>query len=276
MADAPGGEGASAAFSYPIFERLRESNQTLTEMFASSPYGDVNVVVDGQGEIASAFIASGSYFSVLGVGAAVGRTITMEDDQETAEPVAMISWGYWNRRFGGNPGVVGRTVTINEVPVTIVGVTPREYTGVLLPGGNAVDVHFPLALDLRLSGPVRLNAPTWWWLQLMGRLKPGVRPEQVRDNFQGVFQQAARAGMDSYLQALSAEEREMSRNQVGTAIPGLLVSSGSRGIYDVSSVTTRPIAILSAVVVLVLLIVNVGDELQGKVARALLFSLQSE
>ena len=266
VANAPGGERASETFSYPIFEQLRESNQTLTDMFASSPFGSVNVVVDGEADIASAFIASGSYFNVIGVGAAAGRTITMEDDQATAAPVAMISYGYWSRRFGEDPGVVGRTVSINDVPVTIVGVTPPEYTGIRAPAGNAFDVHFPLALDLRLSGPERLNEPTWWWLQLMGRLKSGVGPEQVRDNFEGVFQRAAQAGMDSSLQDLSTEEREMSRNQGRTAVPSLWISSGRHGIYDVGSERTRPIAILSAVVVLVLLIVcaNVANLLLSR------------
>ena len=266
VAETRAGERAAATFSYRLFEQLRESNETLTDMFASAPFGRVNVVVDGQAEIASAFIASGSYFKVLGIPAVAGRTITPDDDQETATPVAMISHGYWNRRFGGDAGVVGKIVTVNDTPTTIVGVTPPEYAGVQTPDGNAADVHFPLALDPRLSGETRLSQPTWYWLQIMGRLKPGVPPEQVLGNLEGVFQQTARAGMDSYLQGLSVEERAMARNQNRTAVPGLLVNSGSRGIYDPRSRTTRSVTILGAVVVLVLLIVcaNVANLLLSR------------
>ena len=254
-APGPGGVRTAATFSYAAFEQLRDSNETMTDLFVGAPYGRVNVVVDGEADIASAFIASGSYFSVLGVSPAVGRTIGPDDDVEGAPPVAMISHGYWNRRFGLDPEIAGRRVTINGTPMTIVGVTPVRYTGIQTPGGTAADVHVPLALDEQLSGRERLGEPTWWWLQMMGRLKPGVRPEQVQGNLEGVFRSVSREGMDSYLEALPPEQRTMQRNQDRDAVPGLYVSSGNRGIYDPGSRSSRSAAILGSVVVLVLLIV---------------------
>lgn len=188
----PNGERTAATFSFRTFEQLRDSNETMSDLFVCAPYGRVNVVVDGEADIASAFISSGSYFSVLGVSAVVGRTIGPDDDAVGAAPVVMISHGYWNRRFGMDPEVVGRRVNVNGTPMTIVGVTPSDYTGIQNPAGTAADIHVPLAFDEQLSGRERLGNATWWWWRMMGRLKPGVGPEQVRGNLEGVFQSAAR------------------------------------------------------------------------------------
>ena len=266
VAPTPSGERAAATFSYATFEQLQASNETLSGMFAAAPFGQVNVVVDGRAEIASGFIASGGYFEVLGVPAIVGRTIRPDDDVVGAEPVVMISHGYWGRRFGLDPTVVGRVVTVNNTPVTVVGVTPPDYTGIQTASGTAADVHLPLTLDPQLSGRERLGDATWWWLQVMGRLNPGVRAEQVRGNFESVFGRVASEGMAAYLEALSAEDRARSRNQGRTAIPGLQVDSGARGVYDPGSRTTRTATILGAVVALVLLIVcaNVANLLLSR------------
>jgi MacB-like periplasmic core domain len=112
------GQDVRSTFSYAAFQQFRSSNQTLMNMFACAPTGRVNVVVNGEAELASAFVASGNYLGVLGVPALVGRTITPEDDQATAPPVAMISHGYWVRRFGTDSNVVGKVVNVNNTPVT--------------------------------------------------------------------------------------------------------------------------------------------------------------
>ena len=80
----------------------------MADLFACAPFGRVNVVVDGQAEIANAFISSGNYYQLLGVTARAGRTITPEDDQPAAPPVAVISSRYWHSRFAGDPAVVGK------------------------------------------------------------------------------------------------------------------------------------------------------------------------
>ena len=88
-----------STFSYFVYQAMRANNQTLADLFAGAPLNSVNAVIDGQAEIATAFVASGNYHGVLGVKAVLGRTITLDDDQEGAPPVAVISSGYWNRRF---------------------------------------------------------------------------------------------------------------------------------------------------------------------------------
>ena len=262
------GQRLGPTFSYPIFERLKESNETLSAMAACAPIGSVNAIVDGNAELAYAYMSTGGFFEVLGVPAFIGRTIQPSDDDPGSPPVAMISFGYWDRRFGADPAVLGTSITVNGTPVTIVGVTPQDYAGIQRLGGSASDIHLPLALNPQINQNERLQEATDWWLQIVGRLKPGVRTEQVQGNLDGVFQAAARAGMDSYLAGLSEEQLSLSHNQGGTAVPALQVSSARRGLYEVNPHSARSISVLSAVVVLVLLIVcaNVANLLLSRAA----------
>lgn len=265
----PDGRGMRTTFSYPMFQQFVSANRTLSDLFACAPLGRVNVVVDGQAEIATAFISTGNYYGVLGVSARLGRTIVPDDDRPAAPPVAVISSKYWHSRFGTDPSAVGKTVRVNDVPVTIVGVISPGFTGVQQPVGDPPDVSVPLALDSRLNtrpGPPRLSQPTYWWLQVMGRLKPGVTPGQVQGNFDGVFQQTARAGLDAYLKSLSESERMTASNRSRADVPRLLVEPGGRGVYDVNTNELRSVVILSVVVGLVLLIVcaNVANLLLSR------------
>jgi predicted permease len=265
----PGGENVRTTFSYPMFQQFVADNKTMSDLFAGAPFGRVNAVVDGRAELASAFISSGNYYQLLGVTARIGRTITPEDDKPAAPPVALISSKYWHSRFGTDPGILGKTIRINNVLVTIVGVLPPEFTGVQQPGGDPSDLSVPLALHPQIdtsAGPSRLTQPTYWWLQVMGRLKPGVTAAQVHGNLEAVFQHTARAGLDTYLKSLTESERAASGNRNRTEVPRLRVESGARGIYDVSSNDLRSVTILSVIVALVLLIVcaNVANLLLSR------------
>jgi predicted permease len=267
------GRQVEPTFSYPMYLRLVAANRTLSDLFACAPFGRLNVVVNGQADIASGFISSGNYYHVLGVSARLGRTITADDDRPTAVPVAVISHKYWMSRFGGRQDVVGAAVSVNSVPVTIVGVLPPEFTGVDQAVSDAPDLSLPLALEPQfnagLNAPQSLvTRPTFWWLQVMGRLKPGVTAAQVQGNLAGVFQQTARAGFDSYVSGLSPEARSRPEFQDRVQIPELLVDSGSRGIYDVNSTDLRAVTMLTAVVALVLLIVcaNIANLLLSRAA----------
>src|SRR5262249_28396857 len=155
-------------------------------------------------------------------------------------------------------------IRINDIPVTIVGVLPAWFTGVQQPSAAAPDVSVPLALDSQLSTGLprdsdaakpRLEQPTYWWLQVMGRLKPGVTAAPVEANLGAVFQHTARAGFDSYLASLPESGRSLSYLQNRTATPQLRVEPGNRGIYDVNKDDLRAVTILTIVVALVLLIV---------------------
>src|SRR5712692_4864255 len=206
------GRQVEPTFSYPMYLQFLADNRTLSDLFACAPFGRVNVVVNGQAEIASGFLSSGNYYRVLGATARLGRTITPEDDRPTAAPVAVISHKYWMSRFGGNPTVVGTLARVNNVPVTIVGVLEPGFAGVEQAVSDAPDVSLPIALEphvtLQQSNLQQslLGAPNFWWLHVMGRLKPGVTSAQVQGNLGGVFQHTARAGFDSFLSSLSPQE----------------------------------------------------------------------
>jgi predicted permease len=268
------GESMRTTFSYPMYRQFVQDNQTLTDLIACAPGGRVNVVANGRAELASAFLATGNYFRVLGINARLGRVFGPDDDRPTAAPVAVISERFWRSRFGSDEAIVGKVITVNQLQVTIIGVLPASFTGIQQPVATAPAITFPVSLDQQINPPpvvngvamARLAQPTYWWLQVMGRLEPGVTPEQVRGNFTGVFQATAKAGMDAYLGGLDAAARLASGNRNRTAIPRLLVEPGARGIYDVNETNLRAVRILTGVVALVLLIVcaNVANLLLSR------------
>ena len=272
----PGMSNVRTTFSYPMYQQLVADNKTMTGLAAFAPFGRVNAVVDGQAELASAFVSSGNYYQLLGVNARLGRTIVPDDDKATAPPVAVISSKYWHSRFGTDPSVAGKTIKINGVLVTIVGVLPPDFTGVQKPIDEAPEIAVPIALQPQLELPLRMSPngpfttrlaqPTYWWLQVMGRLKPGTPPAQVQANLEGVFQNTARAGLASYLGGLSDQERSTAGNKNRVEVPNLRVEPGARGIYDANSSDLRSVTILMVVVALVLLIVcaNVANLLLSR------------
>ena len=261
------GRRVRATVSYPIYKQMRAANQTLTDLAAFAP-SSYNVIVDGQADVASALTASGNYFQVLELPAALGRVFTDTDDTLSASPVAVISDAYWHKRFASDRNVVNKVVTISGRDVTIVGVTPASFGGVTQLGGNAPDITIPLAFsDAFTQGRPQLPEATSWWLLTMGRLRPGVTAAQVRGNLEGPFRAAAQAGLTAYMDGLSATARQLSINRrPRTAVPALVVTSGAHGTYDLSTNTAQSAKFLSVVVGIVLLIVcaNVANLLLSR------------
>src|SRR5262249_19547756 len=140
---------------------------------------------------------SGGYFDVLGVTPAVGRALMVEDSQPGQTPLAVISYGYWKRRFAQDPATVGKTIYVGKVPVTVIGVTPPGLLGLRVAGRSA-DVILPISLrsQLALKDIDRFAIGRADDLhQVVARLKPGVSMEQARADldliYQGVLAQAA-------------------------------------------------------------------------------------
>jgi predicted permease len=247
-----------------MFLQFQQANRTMLEVFAGAPLRELTLVADDAADVAYTFASTGNFYRALGIQAVVGRTLLPDDDRPTAIPTAAISFRYWRTRFGGQLEAVGKVVRLNDVPVTIVGVLPDSFTGVegppgRIPGpaGRTADVWVPLSIVGRLlpADAARLDDPTRWWLEVVGRLKPGVTAEQVEGNLGGVFRSSARAGLDTYLAGLSKEERALASNRDRTAVPNLVVDSGARGVYAPSSGVVRPLVMMSAAVGLVLLLV---------------------
>jgi predicted permease len=263
------GENIRATVSNASYLAMRDSaksNGVLTDLAASAPQGSINVTLNGATEQQSMLLVSGNYFQLMQVPPALGRLITPDDDQPSAPAVAVLSYAVWTRRFGGDQKVIDRVVTMNNIPVTIIGVTPEWFTGTQALDNSGRDITLPLARDPQFGGNKRLNEPTYWWLQTMGRLKPGATLDQVRASLGTVFQNTARDGWSSYVASITPDERMLARNQNRTAVPHLVVDSGAHGTYDVDTNTTRSAIALAIVVVLVLLIVcaNVANLLLSR------------
>ncbi len=173
----PGGTSRRTSFSMLTFERFRDHATTLSHVFAFASLGSVTVATDDSAEIASAQVVSGTYFDGLGVPAALGRTLGPSDDRPDAEPAAVVSHRYWQRRFLGDTAIIGKTIRVNRTTFTIVGVTPETFHGTELT--ETVDLSLPLAMSDRLSPTRQPRSVASWWLLVMGRLKPGVTREQV-------------------------------------------------------------------------------------------------
>src|ERR1044072_2362434 len=141
---------ARSSFAYQTYARFREQPGPLSDVFA---FGDMplNVNADGRADVANGQVVSGNYYTALGVPALVGRTITDEDDHAVAPPVAVLSYRYWQRRFSGDPQVVGRQINLNNVAFTVVGITPRGFDGTMQVGSSP-DVAIPITWEPQVRG----------------------------------------------------------------------------------------------------------------------------
>jgi macrolide transport system ATP-binding/permease protein len=181
----------NTSFLQQNFEQFRQQQNALSELFAFAELEQVNANVDGEAEVASGLVVSGGYFTGLGVQPVLGRAITAEDDRSAASAVVVLSHRYWERRFGANPAVIGKQINLNNAAFTIIGVTPKEFAGVMR-NGNAPDLTIPLMAEPLVRGNnTNLNQQGLWWLLMMGRLKPGATMEQARAELEPVFQRTA-------------------------------------------------------------------------------------
>ena len=204
------------------------------------------------------FTATGNYFSVLGYGRSLASFVP-DDDRPGAPAVAVISARYWHSRFGGDPDVIGKVIHAGGTPMTIVGVTPPDFLGVQHTLATPSDVSFPLALDARLkdstggAGGSSLDSPNVDWLEVAGRLRPGLTRERLEAMLDGPFQAATRAVLDAQHRSQPESQRAQSRR--GRAVPRLLGQPGSRGVYDPDGNAVTTAMILSVIVAFVLMIV---------------------
>jgi predicted permease len=190
------GSPRSDLFSYPLYVDLRDRGRTVRGLLAAGTPGPLDVVIDpsrdpaAERESVEPRLVSGNYFEVLGVRAAIGRTLNATDDSAPGgSPVAVISHDFWERRFDLDPGVLGRTILVDRTPVTIVGVTPPGFFGEIV--GIPMDVWMPLTLQpLLMPNQDRLRDRNVNWLLLMGRLAPGATVARAEAEFTAITRQA--------------------------------------------------------------------------------------
>ncbi len=232
--------------SYPLFVVLRTPDATFSGMFAAID-GTYRLQMSAPGSAADAEpvavqAVSGEYFPVLGVHPAAGRLLTIEDDNVTStEPVAVLSYALWQRRFGGDLSAIGTRVVLKRHSITVVGVAPPRFSGESV--GRAPDLWVPLTLQPKLDPPMLLDQANVGWLRAMARLRPGVSVAQAQDV------------LDRRLQALQQDSGDSTNfGRRLRDMRTIAVSSGSQGLADTQKRFSTQLWMLMAVVGVVLLI----------------------
>lgn len=170
-------------FNYPLFRDYQRGNTVFSQLAASSEL-DVGLGTGGATERRRALAVSGNYFTLLGVEPALGRTFAVNEGVEVDDaPVVVLSHGLWQRQFGADPQVIGRHVTVNASPFTIIGVAPREFAGTSR--ASAPDLYLAITMYGSLTGPLQggehpLRTRFFTWLSMMGRLRDGVTLDQAQ------------------------------------------------------------------------------------------------
>jgi predicted permease len=172
------------AISYPMYRDFQDHNQGFSGMFCRFP-ARVSLTFAGQAERVEAELVSGSYFSVLGVGPALGRTITPEDDRvPNGHPLVMLSYSYWKQRFGGDPKILGTTLTVNKYPMTVIGVAEAGFDGVELGYSPKLFIPVMMQQQVLVDNPDMLKDRRSRWVNAFGRLNPGVTRAQAKASLQ--------------------------------------------------------------------------------------------
>jgi predicted permease len=257
-----GSNTGSNALSYPLYTDFRDQNQVFSGAMCRFAL-PLSVGVEGQTERIPGELVSGNYFDLLGVGAAVGRTITPEDDQRSGgQPVVVLSYDYWVERFGRDPKVVGKELIVNGHTLTIIGVSEKGFDG--------TEVAFPAKMRM----PVALKSdmtPGWSvynlenrrgrWVNVFARLKPGVSLTQAKASLQPLFHSVL---------AMEVQQKEFARatpymkEQFLKSTIDVLAADRGRSVLRAEVET--PLWVLMAIVGLVLLIAcaNVANLLMAR------------
>ena len=238
------------ALSYPMYQDFRDKNQVFSGMFCRH-METVSLAFDGRTELIEAELVSGNYFPVLGVGAAAGRVFTAADDlMQGGHPVAVLSYGYWRSRFSGDRGVIGKKIILDGYPMTIVGVSQEGFNGV--EPGYAPQIRIPITMqDSIPPGQTfkQLNDRRRRFVQVFGRLKPGVTREQAKAGLQPLFHQILQ--MEVQMPAFAHADTFAQKRFLAMWIDAL---PGSKGRSQLRDQFSKPLLALMAIVGLVLLI----------------------
>ncbi|HEV2490656.1 MAG TPA: ABC transporter permease [Candidatus Acidoferrales bacterium] len=178
---------SGCSFPLPIFEQMHSQTNAFSGVMACAGPASLDLSGNGPASIVRGEIVSGDYFSTLGVNASIGRTLALGDDSPSALPVAVLSYDYWQSEFGGNRSALGRTILLNKVAFTIVGVSEPRFTN--LSPGKTQDLWLTIAMvpRLQIDWGSKIEGLTNWWLLIMARLQPGVSMGQAQTAASVVF-----------------------------------------------------------------------------------------
>src|SRR6267154_1870754 len=235
-------------FSYPMFQQFHSKQDAFSTVAALCGNVGLNLRGNGPASFVQGEMVSGDFFETLGVGPSLGRTLNPSDDTPGAPPVAILSYRFWQSTFGADPAVVGRTVWLNNVPVTIAGVAAKEFPG--LDPGNARAIWLPLSISsqvgMDLFGSVSGDHPSLqagddiWWIYIVARLKEGISSGQAQ----------AAAGALFYDSVLDKSKELFKVNDA----PRLVLLPAPQAISGLREQFSTPLAILMTAVGMVLFV----------------------
>jgi len=243
-----GSNNGRNALSYPMYQDFRDRNQVFSEMMCRYSM-NVTVGVSSHTEVVGSEFVSGNYFHLLGIGAARGRVFTAQDDLHPgAHPYAVLSYAYWQTSFGGDPDIIGKVIRVNNYPLTIVGVSQKGFDGTEPGLPSQIRIPMMMAQQLR-PGFTRMYERRQRWVNVFGRLKPGITIEQAQAGMQPLFHQitSMEVRMPAFRKATSYDKSEFLRMW-------LQVMPGGQGNTFLKDRYEKPLWVLMAVVGLVLLI----------------------
>jgi len=241
-----GGDGDDY-FSYPMYRDLRDKNSVFNGVVATDQV-QVGVQWHNQPELVQGELVSGNYFDVLGVKPAIGRVLVQSDDEaQERNPVVVLSYGYWQRRFGSDPRVVSDTILINSHPFTVVGVASPGFKSFVL--GAAPDVFAPMMMKPQITpGWNDLDERRSRWLNIVGRLKPGMTLAQAESGLAPLWHSIR----EDELKAMSNVTPKF--REGFTTKSHLKLRQAAKGFSPVRDQIGTPLVIVMAMVGLVVLI----------------------
>ncbi|MGZ4889075.1 MAG: ABC transporter permease, partial [Candidatus Angelobacter sp.] len=236
-------DGDNAAFfSYPLYKDLRERDKVFAGLLGRFPV-PLSVSAMGRAERADGELVSGNYFEVLGVSPALGRIFGPDDETAAgSNPVAVLSYGFWTRRFGSDVSILNKQITVNGTLLTIVGVTKEGFTGIQV--GQVPDMFIPITMKAQMT-------PSWnglddrksHWVAIMGRMKPGMSIAASQAAIQAVFHPLLEAEVQLESIPPKTQPRFLARK--------LLLEPGLHGRPTLQRETRQPLTFLMAMVGLV-------------------------
>ena len=244
-----GGNNGRDKISYPMYQDIRDKNQVFSGMFCTHRE-TVSATFAGRTELIAGEVVSGNFFPVLGIGAAIGRVFNASDDLvQGGHPLAVLSYGYWMTRFGGDRNILGRKIVVNGQPLTIIGVSQAGFDGI--EPGYAPQIRIPITMEGYMPhyDSSRLNDRRFRWTETFGRLKPGITIEKAQAGLQPLFHQILNMEVQQkpFAKASPLVKQEFLKMWM-EAMPG------SKGRSDLRRTYSTPLLALMAIVGLVLLI----------------------